>query len=365
MLNRFLNRTTESLVKHRTLKDFALSLGSSIDKTIMDETNQVLIEHGFDKDAGLPKDVTLLSRSITNPYIEEDVSLTHEARILTLEEYNALFKEEERKKLKDIEYCIACEKAPSSCVYISVDDIGVKHQKDSRSDEYIKEQKTVRNTVIHIACDSRHYIITAYGMDKAFKILISFLLKNRLMENREVVFLSDGASDIRCAIERFFAFRPFTIYLDWYHVKKKCKEFLSQAIKGSAKSKKAIIKDILDLLWRGKIDDIIAYLDGFKSSCIKNEDKKTEMKDYLNRKRAYIPCYAFRSFLGLINSSNRVEKANDIVVGQRQKHNGMSWVPEGSSSLAIIKACTLNKENDVWTNNKTIRFSLLDSAKVA
>ena len=43
MLNRFLNRTTESLVKHRTLKDFALSLGSSIDKTIMDETNKVLI----------------------------------------------------------------------------------------------------------------------------------------------------------------------------------------------------------------------------------------------------------------------------------------------------------------------------------
>ena len=44
MLNRFFNRTTESLVKHRTLKDFALSLGSSIDKTIMDETNKVLIE---------------------------------------------------------------------------------------------------------------------------------------------------------------------------------------------------------------------------------------------------------------------------------------------------------------------------------
>lgn len=33
-----------------TLKDFALNLGPSIDRTIMDDTNKVLIEHGFNKE---------------------------------------------------------------------------------------------------------------------------------------------------------------------------------------------------------------------------------------------------------------------------------------------------------------------------
>ncbi len=45
-----------------------------------------------------------------------------------------------------------CEKNPSSCVYICVDDIGVKRQKKSRAKGYVKEQKTVRNTVIHVMC---------------------------------------------------------------------------------------------------------------------------------------------------------------------------------------------------------------------
>ncbi len=202
-------------------------------------------------------------------------------------------------------------------------------------------------------------------MEKAFRILLAFLLRNDLMRDRELVFLTDGASDIRCCIERFFSFRPYTIHLDWFHVAKKCKEFISQAIKGTAQSKKTIIQKVLNLLWRGKIDETISYLDGFKASSIKSEDSRMKMKEYLCRKRNYIPCYAFRKHLGLNNSSNKVEKANDLVVGKREKHNGMSWVPEGSSCLAVIKAALINKENGVWTTTKKLHFSLLDMENAA
>jgi hypothetical protein len=73
---------------------------------------------------------------------------------------------------------------------------------------------------------------------------------------------------------------------------------------------------------------------------------------------SYIPCYALRKKLGLRVSSNRGEKANDLVVAQRQKHNGMSWSKTGSSGLANVNALFLNKENENWINKKTIEFRL-------
>ena len=74
--------------------------------------------------------------------------------------------------------------------------------------------------------------------------------------------------------------------------------------------------------------------------------------------RAHIPCYALRHLLGLRNSSNRVEKANDLVIAQRQKHNGMSWSTTGSIALAQIKALFLNHEISRWLHSRTLPLFL-------
>ncbi|MBR0283197.1 MAG: hypothetical protein IJQ81_16670, partial [Oscillibacter sp.] len=50
----------------------------------------------------------------------------------------------------------------------------------------------------------------------------------------------------------------------------------------------------------------------------------------------------------LRNSSNRVEKENDLVVAQRQKHNGMSWSTTGSGALAQVAALSINGEPHNW-----------------
>ena len=52
--------------------------------------------------------------------------------------------------------------------------------------------------------------------------------------------------------------------------------------------------------------------------------------------------------LGLRNSSNDVEKENDLIVAQRQKHNGMSWSTTGSGALAQITALSINGELGDW-----------------
>jgi len=55
-------------------------------------------------------------------------------------------------------------------------------------------------------------------------------------------------------------------------------------------------------------------------------------------------------------SSNPVEKANDLLVSNRQKHNGMSWSPSGSHSLAILTSLRRNDEHMQWLLHHDIRF---------
>lgn len=59
---------------------------------------------------------------------------------------------------------------------------------------------------------------------------------------------------------------------------------------------------------------------------------------YLTNKESMIPCYRLRKAHGLRNSSNSVEKANDLIISYRQKHNCTSWTRFGSTGLALIRA---------------------------
>ncbi|MBI4752987.1 hypothetical protein HY793_01255 [Candidatus Desantisbacteria bacterium] len=49
---------------------------------------------------------------------------------------------------------------------------------------------------------------------------------------------------------------------------------------------------------------------------------------------------------------------NDLVVSDRQKHNGMSWSMPGSVALASITALVRNNEHKRWLEKGTIEFQL-------
>ncbi|MDO9535590.1 MAG: hypothetical protein Q7J85_09755, partial [Bacillota bacterium] len=68
-------------------------------------------------------------------------------------------------------------------------------------------------------------------------------------------------------------------------------------------------------------------------------------------------CYALRKQLGLRNSSNKGEKANDLCVADRQKHNGMSWSKSGSVALASVISLHLNNEQELWCSKDTLSFT--------
>jgi hypothetical protein len=77
---------------------------------------------------------------------------------------------------------------------------------------------------------------------------------------------------------------------------------------------------IKPLLWRGDVDGAIALMVDADASKVKNIEYLKKLTDYLKRVSPYIPNYAMRAHIGLRNSSGLVEKANDLVVAKRQKH---------------------------------------------
>ena len=108
------------------------------------------------------------------------------------------------------------------------------------------------------------------------------------------------------------------------------------AVKGKDMRNKTLEK-LLRILWVGDVKNAVSYLESLPSPVIKNQKWLDEQINYLKRKESSITCYAVRAGLGLRNSSNPVEKENDMLVAQRQKHNGMSWSKHGSSALAAIE----------------------------
>ncbi len=109
----------------------------------------------------------------------------------------------------------------------------------------------------------------------------------------------------------------------------------------------------------GNVDDAIEYLDTVDSKQLKAPEALEKLKGYFVRNQSYIPCYSVRKALGLRNSSNQGEKCNDLLVSERQKHNGMSWSQVGSVALAAITALVRNKESTTWFKTGDLNFKLV------
>ena len=354
VLNRVLHRDESVSVKTSTLEDWVESYGESLSEGYMSKAEEILDSYDIDKQSGIISEGASLPPSVLNPELPAVIGEKQARHLIT--EYNR--GRDRMTKLKYDDLASGIEEGPGKCCYISVDDIGVRFQKPERKGKCKKGRSFIENTVIHIQAEGKQYTLTAIGMDKAFKLLVAFLLENRLMEDYRLVFFSDGATCIRDNIEKHFGFRQYTIILDWLHLEKKCNEFLSMGIKGSKDEKQRIKKELASILWTGRHQNAICYLESLKKSQVRNAVKIEELKDYIRRKSPNLTCYALRHELNLRISSNRVEKANDLVVAARQKHNGMSWSKNGSGALAVITVTVINGELDRWMTKHRIDYRM-------
>lgn len=227
---------------------------------------------------------------------------------------------------------------PQQTVNISVDDVGVKRQADHRPDtapETPSSRKYAYQTVVHVENQLGRYQFNAVGLSVTLSILVAFLLHNDLCQGH-LVFFADGQRSLHNAILNTFAgMASLQLILDWYHLHEKCKKQLSLAC-NDRKLRNTHLVRVTTLLWHGLVDAACTYLDFIDPDHLKNQAALDKLKGYFRRNQPHIPCYCVRQRLGLRNSSNRGEKANDLLVSSRQKHNGMSWSQSGSAALAAL-----------------------------
>ena len=344
MINRALHRGQDSAIKFRTYRDFCERTGRKIEESFVQEAREILNAHQFDPESGnAAESIAAGLRRGAKPYGEKAWLARAIEKINTS---RPLAEEQVKVTGWQIE-------APERTCYISIDDIGVKHQKEHRTADEAKTGSYVWNTAADIATTGSPHIVTGMGMKKTFLFVLAYLLKNDLLADRTLVFFTDGARSIFTNIAETFSFHPYTVILDWFHLKKRCQEYLSMSVKGKEK-RNQVLQKLLRILWAGNVDEAIICLRNLNEDILRPKNKIDDLCQYIEKHRGHIPPYALRAELGLRNSSNRVEKANDLCVAQRQKHNGMSWSSSGSAALAQISALILNHELSSWLNFSTI-----------
>lgn len=249
---------------------------------------------------------------------------------------------------------------PEMTVNISADDVNVKKQKENRKRDVIQldsDRKYVHNTIFHIEHNGKSYTLNGKGTVSVLRLLIAILLNNDLLKYH-LRFFVDGQRTLQAAIFKAFSwYKSISLILDWYHLEEKCKIQLSLALNGRVIRNK-VLDEIVPLLWYGLVDKAIEHLGTIADSAIKNAKELEKLIGYFERNKPYIPCYALRKELGLRNSSNKGEKMNDLIVSERQKHNGMSWSERGSVALASLTALKRNGEYVKWFRESDIDFKL-------
>jgi hypothetical protein len=354
LCNRFLHRGEDDALCTKTVKDFVERTGTRLDAEYDKASEAILRANKIDDATGIPDK--------SSPVIKKAKdAAVHTADRDKVAEVARLYNEKREGTARIPEHLMETlpEGKPEQCVYVYVDDVLVKHQKECRGPAHKRDTRFISNTVISIQHGDKRFDITAKDMDQAFKRLMAFLLANNLA-GRQLVFITDGATEIKEHVGRFFAFMPYTLYLDWHHLQKKCYQQLSSALKcGKAMrdDKDRIERELYGILWAGNVKGALEYISAIGQKYIKSQDALDKLTTYIERKSEHIPCYAIRKGLGLHNSSNPVEKANDLLVAQRQKGKGMAWSVEGSHALATITVAERNAERYDMLIGKAPRFA--------
>lgn len=257
--------------------------------------------------------------------------------------------------------------SPAATVLIAPDAVFCKMQKEHRSKSAGKAdatgpdkgRKTVSTCCATVSILDHQICLMAATYEKLLTIVIATLFANQLT-GMHLCLLSDGERRLRDVfIPGLKVYGASLLHiLDWHHLDKRCSQLFSMALKGK-EIRNRHRAQLLRLLWYGCVDSAVSYIRDLPAADIKYQKPLDELTEYILKRRDQIPVYAIRRELGLANSSNSVEKANDRLVSTRQKGLGMSWSQTGSSALAAIRMVACNKQERLWLSTGTISLNLL------
>lgn len=367
LLNRIRHQSNATPL--RTLQDAVEAEGQSARRALEEEARRILREEGFNEATLTPID----ERAASQPQQLPPEVVKAALHAVAPDEQTLASMQKNPVKYED----------PSAAVNVSIDDVLAKKQKEHRdracpegaaslaprvpaiepksreprANVTEDERKRVHTTVAHVEVSGGRRVFASDGTLSTAMLVVAFLVANKRLGSTWMFFI-DGQRSLQDDVLRVFAWQgTLQLILDWYHVVKKCKEKLSEAM-NNRHARNDAVKRVLRPLWYGDVDAAITLLRQLEEKHIKAPSSINGLVGYLERNRSFMPCYAVRRKLGLRNSSNRGEKANDIIVAARQKHNGMSWSQSGSSALATLQTLVCNDTHGKWLEDRAVDFQM-------
>ena len=226
-------------------------------------------------------------------------------------------------------------------LYIEIDDIIVRKQKEHRKDSQPNSSsKWIGSTCATLRYDDYKIDFVSDNLTNAIKLVLAYLLVNKLMVGRHLMFIADGASSIAKAIKNTFGqFSEYTYVNCLWHVKHKLKELMSSAIKGDKQFKTEFMIQLGRYIKTGNSSNAIAFLQNLSKEHIKSGRARDNMIKYIQNKVNLngMPCYFILEKQGIKVASTDVESTNDMFVACRQKEKKMAWSSDGSHSVSAIR----------------------------
>lgn len=215
---------------------------------------------------------------------------------------------------------------------------------NNSNDEKIKKETLARPTP-----QNKIVKATLEGKKAAFEDLVKQVQQRDPQSNKEHVALVDGERKLR---ELLIKYLPgFCIILDLYHVL----EYLWVAAhvfhaEGSDAANNWVER-MLELLLKGRVDDIILYLKGCSHYHELSKAKKaTLMKviGYLDHGKSFMR-YDYYIAKGYPIGSGVVEGACKNLVKDRMELSGMRWTIQGAESMLGLRSISVNDLSaDFW-----------------
>jgi hypothetical protein len=260
---------------------------------------------------------------------------------------------------------------PDATAYVAPDAVSCKKQKEHRratpdqggkSPGGKEARKTVSVCCATVRASGRRIALTALNYAQLALIALATLRTNDLT-SRHCCLLLDGEVKLIDAFKSVLALTvgSLQVVLDWHHLDKRCSQLFSLALKGKD-IRNAHREKLLSFLWHGCVNSALAYILNLPHGDIKSPRHIAELITYIEKRRDQIPVYSVRKVLGLSNSSNSVEKANDRLVSSRQKGKGMSWSQDGSFAFAAIRMVDFNGQRRLWLEKREISLNCLEKA---
>ena len=331
-----------AILAESTLRNQVVEHGQIVRKAELKEAENLLKSLGKPESEGVkPNLVPLSSRPRRRPGWPVDLSRTVEESLL-----NPTNTPPKGVSLADWERVLAVRRQESAVSVAELRLLGPEVGTDQvlvTTDEVLTRTPKRRSfnelrTARIVTSKGARYVS---GRGANFMLVLTAFVLLCAGRHRSVLLLADGARWIRnWFVEIRTQLVGCDMILDWYHLCKKCRDLSSMICKGR-QAKKQFLSPLIKSLWNGEVDAAIDHLDKYREDA-KNLEKLEELIGYLSDRRPYLVNYRQRRCDRLYIGSGHVEKANDLIVSQRQKGNGMHWSEDMSDSLAALKTLMLN-----------------------